>query len=649
MGGSLSQLTSRQLERLKSELAEVIIANFCYPTFLDYRLNMLRTRPVGRRKRQEVWAYLNGLNLGPLDTLDASSMEFRRFVERVFLRAVEMNRELLVATSERQIAAVRARIPQLAAHVAYGLADYLVLGEASDFGRARPIESWASAAQGYNEPTWEQIEKSTQLLQTTLVYLRMNSTASAGQPMAAGGDQRDNKLMAVITAFPTQLLVSPSERPSSAARAANGAASPSGHDPLSDDTVNGAGTGATDGAMPPQVLLEPEPGPRRQFLGPARSATASRPLDPSLSPQVRATGGPLSSEALQSAQVSIKPAPPQPGLASMTPPEMPPPSPDAWQALLLPEGQEQVPEPFARDSSPKSPALPDDDLLALPESFGAPHLFDLPPDLAELYGDYLRESRNASLDLAALANQHPGVVLSQDESLAPQAPASETDEEIDALFSALTNQAVDLEEPEWAAIRDQNVAQEQSPGIAPALSASQVPGGSLHGSREPVPSLRPGEAVSSPGERADGLLVRPSVSHPLFSSGQDSSEPSGSAPLPLFTSHPVEPSAGEPPRPLSIKAGTDGDVMIFSQLQHQIFTWVKMAAISHQIDLAGRDAAELVAELRRAAALDEAELQVIESLVAICRRVATTKRATIEDYKQAMMLYVLHHRSRLAL
>ncbi len=35
MGGSLRQLTSRQLERLKSELAEVIIANFCYPAFLD--------------------------------------------------------------------------------------------------------------------------------------------------------------------------------------------------------------------------------------------------------------------------------------------------------------------------------------------------------------------------------------------------------------------------------------------------------------------------------------------------------------------------------------------------------------------------------------------------------------------------------------
>ncbi len=89
--------------------------------------------------------------------------------------------------------------------------------------------------------------------------------------------------------------------------------------------------------------------------------------------------------------------------------------------------------------------------------------------------------------------------------------------------------------------------------------------------------------------------------------------------------------------------------MIFAQLQHQVTTWVKMAAVSHQIEITGRGAMELVAELRRTAALDEAELQVIESLVALCQRVTTTKQATVDDYKQAMMLYLLHHRSRLAL
>lgn len=649
MGGSLSQLTSRQLECVKSELAEVIIAHFCYPTFLDYRVNRLRTRPVDRRKRQEVWAYVNGLNFGPLDTVDAASMEFRRFVERVFLRAIEMNRALLVATSERQIAAVRARVPQLAAQVARGLADYLMLGEASEFGRARPIESWASAAQGYREPTWEQIEKSTQLLQTTLVYLRMNSTDGAGQSVAAKADQRDNKLLAVITAFPTQLLVSPSERFSSDAGIANGAMLATAHDALGDDRGNGVGSGTVDGTMPPQVLLEPEPGPRRQFQGPVRSPTASRPLDAPLLPQAKTPGGLSPDEALHPQQLSVQPMAPEPEAVPVAPPEVQPsPSPDAWQALLLPESQEHLSEPALKENLPASSAMPDDDLLALPESFGAPHLFDLPPDLAELYGDYLRDSRAASLDPNAAATQKPVAASAQ---AAPYAsPAAEIDEEIDALFTALTNKVAELEEPEWAAIREQSAAQQQPMGNASDQPAAQVQSDDLRSSQESELSLHPDKAVSSLREHADDLPARQNASRPLSRSEQSLLEPqASSAGVSLSTSRPLQPVTSEHPQLATIKVGTDGDVMIFSQLQHQIFTWLKMAAVSHQIDLAGRDAAELVAELRRVAALDEAELQVIESLVAICQRVAATKRATIEDFKQAMMLYLLHHRSRLAL
>ena len=154
MGSSLRDLNSRQLERLKSELAEVIIAHFCYPSFLDYRLNSLRTRPVDRRKRQEVWAYINSVNMNALGSMDATSMEFRRFVERVFLRYIEMNRGLIGAISARQVAAVRALVPQLAVQVARGLVDYLTVSEASSFGRARPIESWAMLNTKRNEPTW---------------------------------------------------------------------------------------------------------------------------------------------------------------------------------------------------------------------------------------------------------------------------------------------------------------------------------------------------------------------------------------------------------------------------------------------------------------------------------------------------------------
>jgi hypothetical protein len=736
MGGSLSQLTARQRERLKSELAEVIIANFCYPPFLDYRLNILRTRPVDRRKRQEVWAYVNGLNFGPLDTMDVASVEFRRFVERVFLRAIEMNRSLLAAASERQMAAVRGRVPQLAANVARGLADYLALGEASEFGRARPVESWASSASGYTEPTWEQIEKSTQLLQTTLVYLRVNKNKdSAAQPAAASAeDQRDQKLLAVITAFPTQLLVSPPERPAAQAPAANGATAPHAPTASGNTAGSGAARSGVDRGMSPYVLPEQEPGSRRQFMGPVRSPTASRPLDPPFVPTIsrpldppsgppaKAPGSPLPLGTLQpptpartppvqqperaaplpplprgpasapksedgvppaapmskpasppqpervipSAGTTSKPAPqperviPSAGTTSkpvqkpapekVTPPEpLASASPDAWQALLLPGGPQHPSEPSEK-ATLLPPAAPSDDLLDLPESFGAPHLFDLPPDLAELYGDYLRDSRTANFDPTAQATQKSEAAPAREEPQPSQPPPAETDEEIDALFSALTKQVAEADEPEWLAIRDQSAALVQPLSAGPAQPASPVQSGDLSGGQDSAMLLRPAEANASESGGSGELSAGPTVSGPLTQAEQRLSGPPGSSvSAPLTTGLPGEPTTRERSQPTFPKAGGEGDVVIFAQLQHQIFTWVKMAAISHQIDLTGRDAAELVVELRRAAALDEAELQVIESLISICQRVAVTKRATIDDYKQAMMLYVLHHRSRLAL
>ncbi|GEM_PF-1755361 len=727
MGGSLSQLTARQRERLKSELAEVIIANFCYPPFLDYRLNILRTRPVDRRKRQEVWAYVNGLNFGPLDTMDVASVEFRRFVERVFLRAIEMNRSLLAAASERQMAAVRGRVPQLAANVARGLADYLALGEASEFGRARPVESWGSSASGYTEPTWEQIEKSTQLLQTTLVYLRMNKNKdnAAQSAAASAGDQRDQKLLAVITAFPTQLLVSPPERPAAQAPAANGAMAPNTPAASGNTAGNGAARSGTDRGMSPYVLPEQEPGARRQFMGPARSPTASRPLDPPFVPTIsrpldppagppaKAPGSPSSLAAFQpptparttppvqqpervvplppltggpasapkvgdvappAAPISKPTLTPQPTVSApqpenvippagttsrpvqkpapekATPPEsLASPSPDAWQALLLPVGGPQHPSGPSEKAASLPPDTPDD-LLDLPESFGAPHLFDLPPDLAELYGDYLRDSRAANFDPTAQAIQRPDAAPAREEPQPPQPPPAETDEEIDALFSALTKQVAEAEESERLAIRDQSAALVQPLSAGPAQPASPMQSGNLPGGQDSATLLRPAEASASESGGSGELSAGPTVSRPLTQAEQRLSEPPGSSvSTPLTTASPVEPTTRERAQPVSPRAGGEGDVVIFAQLQHQIFTWVKMAAISHQIDLTGRDAAELVAELRRAAALDEAELQVIESLISICQRVAVTKRATIDDYKQAMMLYVLHHRSRLAL
>ncbi len=724
MGSSLRDLSPRQLERLKSELAEVIIANFCYPSFLDYRLNMLRTRPVDRRKRQEVWAYVNSLNLSALGTMDATSLDFRRFVERVFLRYIEMNRRLLGAFSQRQVAAARARVPQLAVNVARGLADYLALGEASSFGRARPIESWATLAGGRTEPGWEQIEKSTQLLQTTLVYLRTYREAGTA-PSSGSGPQHAT---ADISTFPTKVLTPPSSGlPSALPEEGGSVASGNG---LPAALNNGLQRRAEQG----EQLSSPPPrdgtGARRQFLGPDPSRTTSRPIGrpfslPALPPvgdlALQISQPPALSQSrpapaiaqppavpLQDSSASASPAQPLPpdrrqpaqppdrpasaGPKAPVPsaPSQPAPSSlapsDAWQALLWPGAAELRGEPSGAEpggGSSKEPAI---ELPDLPESFDVPAVLELPPDLAELYGDYLRDAHAGVLDLAPA--ESAGAVGHESEDGPAAAPAldTETEEEIDQLFNALTSKIAEHEEGQ---AHDQSARREQPQqagssearrSASPPLSVTQHPetGSALQATQDLTISSGRLPGRSSPDSQHDnpgqptgsqhsnrpsassissgGLPSRLAGSRPLDSAEPQVSERPASAPLsasgpgsqPVVRPAERMPGSGE----LKSSAGTarvEGDVMIFAQLQHQVTTWVKMAAVSHQIEITGRGAMELVAELRRTAALDEAELQVIESLVALCQRVTTTKQATVDDYKQAMMLYLLHHRSRLAL
>ena len=513
MAGSLRQLTSRQLERLKSELAEVIIANFCYPAFLDYRLNMLRTRPVDRRKRQEVWAYVSGVNFSPIGSMDVGSMDFRRFVERVFLRYVDMNRALMATASARQIGAARARVPQLAMSVGRGLADYLVLSEASTFGQARLVESWGTTRSAQHEPAWEQIEKSTQVLQTTLVYLH-TANAEKATLAAAGADRvpTDEASFPDISSYPTKMLhpLEPDQRPTSAG-ATNGASSTHSH-PMGNG--NGAHLGLEEVSLFPDLLEDDDAGVRGQFRGPRRSPTSSRPVDrpPALPPLMPAadvpsapkdtTSRPIQPPFAQSPAPAYEPppapqptrayepppAPPptpvyQPPVASQPPPAPQPPVPaspaessdDIWQELLM-RGEaapasagprEKTPAALPVEKTPPTlPEQPDPDLLDLPESFSAPRLLELPPDLAELYGDYLRDSRAANIDLAAAALEPPPA----EEQVQPAAeplPTSETDEEVDALFTALTNQIAAKEQSERSAHLQQSLGPQAPEALFP--------------------------------------------------------------------------------------------------------------------------------------------------------------------------------------
>jgi hypothetical protein len=109
---------------------------------------------------------------------------------------------------------------------------------------------------------------------------------------------------------------------------------------------------------------------------------------------------------------------------------------------------------------------------------------------------------------------------------------------------------------------------------------------------------------------------------------------------------PIVPPAPTPP-PLSAIAPTDarGDQLIFWQLRYQLEAYVRLAARSYGLPGHGGDPASVLDELRRSGFVDEADLRIAEGVFALTDRVTAQGHATTADYRQALMLYLLYHRS----
>ncbi len=179
MGILVSQLPSAELARLKAELAETLIANFCYPRFFDYRTNSLRMRPVDRAKRYEVWQYLSTVDFNAWGRIDLMSPDFQRQVERVFIHFVQRNRTFFGEQGRKRMADVRMLINTASSSVIEGLRGHLT-GRQTNFGSPRPVTSWASSnITGHPEPGWDQIATGTMLLQQQLQEVREEIKATA--------------------------------------------------------------------------------------------------------------------------------------------------------------------------------------------------------------------------------------------------------------------------------------------------------------------------------------------------------------------------------------------------------------------------------------------------------------------------------------
>ncbi|TMC23513.1 MAG: hypothetical protein E6J34_02630 [Chloroflexi bacterium] len=168
MGIYLGQLPPAEIARLKAELAETLIANFCYPRFFDPRTQSLRMRPVDRAKRQEVWLFLSSFDFTAWSRIDLTSPELQMYIERLFIQFVQRNRNFFGEQGRRRMSDIRMLISTNATSVCQGLRNHIT-GQrqgGSAFGSPRSVVSWSTpGANGRSEPTWEQIATSTMFLQ----------------------------------------------------------------------------------------------------------------------------------------------------------------------------------------------------------------------------------------------------------------------------------------------------------------------------------------------------------------------------------------------------------------------------------------------------------------------------------------------------
>ncbi len=172
MGILVSQLPPSELARLKAELAETLISNFCYPRFYDYRIDSLCMRPVDRTKRQEVWQYLGSVDFNTWGRIDLMSPDFQRQVERLLIYFVQRNRTFFGEQGRKRMADIRMLISASSTSIVEGLRGHLT-GRSNGFGNPRPVNSWANSnVTKRADLTWEQLVAPTMLLQQQLQEAR---------------------------------------------------------------------------------------------------------------------------------------------------------------------------------------------------------------------------------------------------------------------------------------------------------------------------------------------------------------------------------------------------------------------------------------------------------------------------------------------
>jgi len=91
------------------------------------------------------------------------------------------------------------------------------------------------------------------------------------------------------------------------------------------------------------------------------------------------------------------------------------------------------------------------------------------------------------------------------------------------------------------------------------------------------------------------------------------------------------------------------DHQIFWQLRYQLEAYIRGAARSYGLRASSDDPSGVIDALRVSGFVDEADLGIAEGILAVTDRVTSSGVVTMNDYRQALMLYLLYHRSHLAM
>lgn len=180
---------------------------------------------------------------------------------------------------------------------------------------------------------------------------------------------------------------------------------------------------------------------------------------------------------------------------------------------------------------------------------------------------------------------------------------------------------------------DQRVLRSTIAGDAPALSTK------IDEKASSTPARQTGSSGKAP-QSADSLV--PPVAPPL------AAPPLASAATPapqreLTRTEPPSPTLANQKDSAKVKL-SDEDVVIFEEMRHQMTVWLRVEVVRAGVDLTGQTPAQLLEILGQQDGADETQLQIVSTLLGLANQVIANGYATLVEYKQTMMFYLIHTR-----